>query len=861
MSVKEEVIAYLHDNRYERKVCKNCGMIFWTLERARETCGEIPCDPYAFIGSPPTKKKYSLEEMREEFLSFFEKKEHKRIKRYPIVARWREDVYLVNASIYDFQPHVTSGKVPPPGNPLVVSQPCIRTVDLDNVGKTGRHLSVFEMGGAKAFNFPNLEVYWKDRAVELSVEFLLHLGVKREEITFKEKPWAGGGNGGSSVEVMVRGLEVATLVFMDMVETPEGDTEIDGVRYRKMENRIVDTGYGIERLTWLSQGTDTIYESLYPEMTERLMKEVGMDRPKFLREFIDASSKEDGSEVKFVADLNQEDRGTIETLSNIYVLADHTRAITFLLFDGLVPSNSKAGYVLRMLIRRAILARKKIGIDTELWTLIDQQKERFSDIINVKLQDSAREIIRLEVERFDDLLSKGDSMIKKYARGGSITPENVSLLFESNGLPIEYVRERCESLKIRFPERLKKTKGFSNVRTEPKEKERVLSRAYPETGKSYYENEKILEFKSKVIGVETNSVVLENTYFYPEGGGQPADKGVISSSGQKFNVKGASLVDGVVLHEVDDVNGIRVGQEIYGRVSAERRSRLMQNHTATHILLSSIRDVLGPHIWQAGAQKDEKVSRLDVTHYKDVSDDEISRIERRANEIIRMNLPLHKEFVNRNDAEERFGFTLYQGGIPAGNKLRLVEIPGIDAEGCGGTHQDFTGEVGYIKIVKTERIQDGTIRFSFAAGKSAVEYASSKISELAEIKERLGDDPMRTFESLSRSLEETKRAIESGMESVSLKFGKREIRIVMAKESIAESLSKGFSTSLGIVVSEERVRIASAFPDISALDLMKSLEGEGLVRGGGNTRYAQGKVLKENLSLKRVEEAIVNHGK
>jgi len=186
VSEREEVIGYLKDNGYERKICVKCGKVFWTIDHARETCGEVPCDPYSFIGNPPTSRKYSLEEMREEFLSFFERNGHKRVKRYPIVARWREDVYLVNASIYDFQPHVTSGKVPPPGNPLVVSQPCIRTVDLDNVGKTGRHLSVFEMGGAKSFNFPGKEIYWKGKAIEYSVEFLTHLGVKREEIVFKE---------------------------------------------------------------------------------------------------------------------------------------------------------------------------------------------------------------------------------------------------------------------------------------------------------------------------------------------------------------------------------------------------------------------------------------------------------------------------------------------------------------------------------------------------------------------------------------------------------------------------------------------------------------------------------------------------
>jgi len=861
VSVQEEIIGYLKNNDYERKICTKCGKVFWTLEKGRETCGEIPCDPYSFIGNPPTARVYSLEEMREEFLSFFEKMGHKRVRRYPIIARWREDVYLVNASIYDFQPHVTSGKVPPPGNPLVVSQPCIRTVDIDNVGKTGRHLSVFEMGGAKSFNFPGKEVYWKDRAIELAVEFLEHLGVKSKEIIFKEKPWAGGGNGGSSVEVMVRGLEVATLVFMDMVEDSEGDVEIDGVRYRKMENRIVDTGYGIERLTWLSQGTDTIYESLYPEMFRDLMREVNLGRPSFLREFIDASAREDGSGEEFVASLSSKDRSAMDKLSNVYILADHSRAITFLLYDGLVPSNSKAGYVLRMLLRRAILAKNKLGAKIDLLELIDSQKERFKDILDLRLQSSARDIVKLEEDRFQELLGKGDEMIKKYSKGGVIKAQDVITLFESNGLPIEYVRERCDVLGIKFPENLQKTKGFSNIRKEQKRKDLLLKKDYPETRKSYYENEKMLEFKSKIIGVEDNSIILEETLFYPEGGGQPSDKGFLIISGRKVDVNGAKIVDGVVLHEVENTDGIMVGEEVYGKVYDDRRVRLMQNHTATHILLSSIRDILGQHIWQAGAQKDERVSRLDVTHYKEVGTEEVLKIEERANEIVRMNLPLHKQFVDRNDAESYFGFTLYQGGIPDGNKLRLVEIPGIDAEGCGGTHVDFTGEVGYIRIVKVERIQDGIIRFNFAAGKSAVEFSNSQGTQLNEIREKLGEDPIRAFESLNNSIEETKRAIEAGIESSSLKLGKRELKIIKVKEMIAESVSKSLSHSLGIVISDEAIRVVSSIPDISSIELMRALEKKGLVKGGGNSRFSQGKVLKENLSLKEVEEAIANHSR
>lgn len=861
MSPEEESISYLVDNNYEKKECIKCGRIFWTLEEGRETCGEPPCDPYSFIGNTPTSRQYSLEEMREEFLSFFEVEKHARVKRYPIVARWREDVYLVNASIYDFQPHVTSGRVPPPANPLVISQPCIRTVDIDNVGKTGRHLSVFEMGGAKAFNLPGKEIYWKSKTVELSVKFLAQLGIEEREITFKEKPWAGGGNGGSSLEVMVRGLEVATLVFMDMVEDPNGDTEIESIRYSPMDNRIVDTGYGIERLTWLSQGTDTVYESLYDNLINDLSKEVKVHRPDFLGEFIHLSSNEDGSEKKFIESLQEDERLNLDRLNLIYIIADHSRAITFLLYDGLVPSNSKAGYVLRMLIRRTLLARDRLGLSSDLWDIIEEQKERFKDILNLDLRESAFEIVKLEEIRFKELLTKGDDLIRKHSKGGEITSASVNTLFESNGLPIEYIKERCIALNIGFPGELQKNAGFYNVHKEPEKSQPPIKKKYPGTIKSYYENEKMTEFESRVLGKEGDYVILENTCFYPEGGGQPADWGAMERSGKIGKIDDVQIFKGVILHKTSGLDEVKEGDRIHGMVDRDRRDRLMKNHTATHILLSSIRDVLGPHVWQKGAQKDVKLSRLDVSHYSEPTTEDILRIEDRANEIIRLNLPLHKEFVDRNEAEKRYGFTLYQGGIPDGNDLRLVEIPGIDAEGCGGTHVDFTGEVGMLKIARVEKIQDGIIRFIFAAGRSALEYVNNQGAQLMDIKERLGDEPIKTFVSLENRIEVLKKAISEGFETDVISYKGKKVKMIKVREAIANEVSRGFASSCGVVLSEEKVRVASSYSDISAIELIKTFEKEGYVKGGGNSSFSQGKILKENLSLDELKGAMSDNGR
>ncbi|MCL5665937.1 MAG: alanine--tRNA ligase-related protein, partial [Candidatus Thermoplasmatota archaeon] len=265
-------------NSFERKICEKCGSSYWTRDPERRTCGDPPCDPYSFIGSSDLKRK-TVDEMRESFIDYF-RGSHGFVNPYPVVPRWREDVLLVNASIYDFQPHVTGGYAEPPQNPLVMSQPCIRMLDVDLVGMTGRHLTSFEMMCHDAFNKPGHYVYWKDETLSYCYSFLTEsLGVDGDIITFKEKPWSGGGNGGNAVEVLVRGLEVATLVFMDMKEDPEGEFEIDGLRYSRMDRTIIDTGYGLERLAWLTTGTPTIYDTVFERPINFIYTRLGLKEP------------------------------------------------------------------------------------------------------------------------------------------------------------------------------------------------------------------------------------------------------------------------------------------------------------------------------------------------------------------------------------------------------------------------------------------------------------------------------------------------------------------------------------------------------------------------------------------------------
>ena len=214
-------LAFFHAGGFRRQSCRSCGSAFWSLGE-HDRCQEAPCAPYSFQESPGFSRPRSISEMRETYLSYFEHRGHTRLRRYPVVARWRNDVFFVQASIYDFQPWVTGGLIPPPANPLTISQPCVRFNDLKEVGHSGRRLTEFEMMAHHAFNRPDHPVYFKDRCVELCHELLVgELGADPGRITYKEEEWEGGGNLGPSLSVGLKGMELATLVFMEY--TREGD--------------------------------------------------------------------------------------------------------------------------------------------------------------------------------------------------------------------------------------------------------------------------------------------------------------------------------------------------------------------------------------------------------------------------------------------------------------------------------------------------------------------------------------------------------------------------------------------------------------------------------------------------------------
>ncbi|GAB7094251.1 alanine--tRNA ligase [Halolamina litorea] len=744
-------LDYFAENGFERQTCSSCGAHFWSRAE-RETCGEPPCEDYGFIDDPGFDDAYSLAEMREQFLSFFEDHDHERVDPAPVAAnRWRDDVLLTQASIYDFQPHVTSGESPPPANPLVVSQPCIRMQDIDNVGKTGRHTMAFEMGGHHAFNADEGtdyayegEVYWKDECVEYCEDFFASMGVPKEEVTFIEDPWVGGGNAGPAFEVIYEGLELATLVFMMLEKDPDGEYEMkDGNTYSKMDRRVVDTGYGIERWTWMSQGTPTVYEAIYPEAIEFLKGEAGIDMTDEEQELVHRASKLAGhmdideAEDMEAARDNIADRldvsverleALMEPLEAIYAIADHARCLAYMFGDEIVPSNVGTGYLARMVLRRTKRLVDDVGIDVPLEDLVDREAER----LNYENRDTIRDIVRTEERKYEETLERGGRKVRQLAdehaeAGTPIPTEELLELYDSHGIQPSMVADIAEERGATVDEpddfySLVAARHDSEEAFEEEERRADRADELPDTDQLYYEDQDRMEFEAVVLDViereEGYDVVLDQTMFYPEGGGQPADHGTLVSEDGSVEVTDVQIRNGVVLHRTDESPG--KGEFVTGKIDPERRRRLMQHHTATHIIGAAARTVLGEHVRQAGAQKGVDSSRLDVNHYDRVSRQEVKEIEQVANEMVTDNRPVRQEWPGRHEAEAEHGFDLYQGGIPPGENIRLIHV-GDDVQACGGTHVSRTGEVGTIKILNTEPVQDGVERFVFAAGPAAIE--------------------------------------------------------------------------------------------------------------------------------------------
>ncbi|MDG1542671.1 MAG: alanine--tRNA ligase [Candidatus Thalassarchaeaceae archaeon] len=805
MTFGEVHIPFWEDSGHHRKTCSVTGLYFWTRDESRTTSGDTNEDPYTFIGSPiidgfSMRGKDLKDAMRNSFLNYFSSNGHTMVNPYPVIARWRDDIHLTIASIADFQPHVTSGQVPPPANPLCISQPCIRLTDVAAVGRSGRHLTTFEMMAHHAFNRPNDGdvIYWIDQCVRFCDDMLVNtFGINSSEITYVENPWSGGGNAGAALEVIVGGLELATLVFMNLEEHENGDIEIKGLKYREMDLQIIDTGYGLERFCWAAAGTPTIYEAIYPESVSWLKEIIGfesmvndlkleVDTSALLSELsrlagilnIDVGTDVESLYTKLIERLDDLDikisvselKRLTEPLSAIYAIPDHMHALCNMLGDGLIPSNNKAGYLARMLARRVCRMKSDLNIDITLLELGKHHMDNHLDMSKfMQTEQGILQLLDLEELRYHEMLRKGESAVKtafqEIPRDALQVPDEILFrLSEERGITPDMAisishKLGWDKLSVRVgfsadmaDRNAKLTKDAAKV----KEKSQILSRSLEKTSQDYYLDTNITDFSANVIHCEkisetnfsslsfsnevkekpTHIVVLDRTLFYPEGGGQLGDQGLFSiNSEESIKVLDTKIEEGVIIHFTD-------GELSTGLINAEvnriRRTQLMDHHTAVHIVGGAARDILGPHIRQAGSNKGEKYARIDLTHHSRMSRELLDIIEDKANEIIQSNPEIEKIMMSRADADAKFGFDIYQGGPPKHDLIRIIKIGNFDTQACGGTHHDTAGKVGELRIIRSSQVQDGVERLQIVAGDTAREHARQQERILSEASEILG---------------------------------------------------------------------------------------------------------------------------
>ena len=628
----ETNIPFCDDSGYSCRVCSVTGLRFWSRDQNRTTSGDTVEDSYTFIGNPiingfPMRGKELKDAMRETFLDYFEQRGHARIDPYPVLARWRDDIHLTIASIADFQPHVTSGLVPPPANPLGISQPCIRLTDVAAVGRSGRHLTTFEMMAHHAFNRPDDGdvIYWIDQCVRYCDDMLVNtFGITPEEITYIENPWSGGGNAGPALEVIVGGLELATLVFMNLEEHEDGDVEIKGLRYREMPLQIIDTGYGLERFCWAAAGTSTIYEAIYPESVNWLKQiagfdsmveglGLGVDTDDLLAELsqlagilnIDVGTDVDSLYQRLVERLGDggveisvsDLKRLTEPLSSIYAIPDHMHAICNMLGDGLVPSNAKAGYLVRMMARRVCRMKGDLGIDISLRDLAAHHIDTHLDMNGfLQNRDGILIILDLEEARYHEMLRKGEAAVRTALRelpqDAQNAPDEVLFrLAEERGLNPEMVVSIARklgwknlSVRVGFAaDMAARNAERTKAAAMDKEKGRIFQSYFPPTRQDYYSDTSQTEFSavvldckpltqaqidslnlsSEVVETPTHSVVLDSTLFYPEGGGQLGDQGSLGIA----RVVDTRIESGVIYHLTN--SSVEEG-EITGKFDWER---------------------------------------------------------------------------------------------------------------------------------------------------------------------------------------------------------------------------------------------------------------------------------------------------
>ena len=780
---------------YMRKHCDCCGNYFWTLLKERTVCGEPVCSGgFQVTTNNPAKVKLSFVGVWQKFVEILEPRGYLPIKRYPCVARWNPTSEFTIASISAFQPYVITGEIEPPAKKIIIPQFCLRFNDIENVGLTGSHNTGFVMIGQHVFVQPE---EWNQGELFLDIHAFIHegIGLPKEEITIHEDSWAGGGSFGCSLEFFSRGVELFNQVYTMFEQTPEGPQEL--------KLKVLDMGLGQERVTWFSQGTPNMYEAIFPYVLTKLrdLTKIKIDFDLY-DEFsrysaylnMDEVDDMDAAWDRVSEELNMDKKDLQEKvmpMTAIYSIADHTRTLLFAINDGKLPSNVGGGYNLRVILRRAISFIDKFGWELDLSDVCRWHAEELKDLfpeVSERLDD-IKKILTAEKEKYYATKKKASKILEKLFTKGDISTETLIEIYDSRGINPEMVKETAKKFgrTVRIPD------NFYSLVVERHEKKEQLDIVQEEnkidfnggleTKSLYYNDYTKTTNKAKVLKIVDNKVILDQSVAYPTSGGQLHDIGTIN--GQKFNnvIKQGNYI----IHILSEKPKFKEGDVVKVEVDKEWRTQLSQHHTATHIVNAAARSILGAHVNQAGAKKTLKHSTLDITHYKQITRKDLLKIENKANEIVKKAIDMKLSFLPRTEAEQKYGMTIYQGGAVPGKNIRIVEIPGVDVEACGGTHLNNTSEAGRIKLIKSQKIQDGIVRLTFTAGSATKELEvedSLILSQLESLLEVSQSKIVGRVEELLDKWKNLNKAIQTG------KFNESDMVLKSTKIVEAEPLTE-----------------------------------------------------------------------
>ncbi|WP_066504962.1 alanine--tRNA ligase [Abyssisolibacter fermentans] len=754
-------------------------------------------------------KQYNLNQVRKEFLDFFKEKDHYIADSYSLVPKNDKSLLLINAGMAPLKAYFL-GTAQPPKKRMATCQKCIRTGDIDNVGKTDRHGTFFEMLGNFSFGdyFKKEIIKWAwefmTQRIEIPEELLWvtvfheddeafdiwknEVGISPDRIVRLGKEdnfWEHGlGPCGPCSEIYIdrgekyscgdpnckpgcdcdRFVEVWNLVFSQFDKDEDGN-------YNPLPNPNIDTGMGLERMVCVLNDASNIFEI---EPISSIIKNVE-----------NISGKKYGE-------------NKAEDVS-IRVIIDHLRAMTFLVSDGVIPSNEGRGYVLRRLIRRAARHGKLLGIEGEFLyklseIIIDNWGEYYPNLVDKKVQ--IKKVIQVEEQKFQETIDQGMNILKEFlqdmSKKGDKVLEGVKAfkLYDTYGFPLDLTKEILDEKGYTVDE-----EGFNNEMEEQRQRARNARangdfEGWNRNSQAKISNDVLTEFigyenkeaTSKVIllikdNVEVDSlkegedgiIILDQTVFYPEGGGQVSDRGILFNDNFKCELKDVKKIDGnKILHFVSIESGIiNVGQKVHAEINEKKRMNTARNHTATHLLHRALKDVLGEHVNQAGSLVDEEKLRFDFTHFQGVAKEELSKIEDIVNERILDCLDISITTGNMDEARKMGAVALFDEKY--GDKVRIVKMGNYSIELCGGTHLSNTSQVQIFKIVSEGGIASGVRRIEAITGEAAFKNIKNTYKAMDEVANKLKTIPSNVLDKLKNSLEENK-SLSKKIESLKAKM-------------------------------------------------------------------------------------------